>query len=365
MMESSADRANQVQADIWQKMSRERGPGAAATDWWARDSAGRNVGSWPDTWNLNITRFTSPDANGDRVPQWKARRDFDTFFRGIPEFDIWFLDNWFWRPRTTADWNGDGVNDSRNNAAVQRWYRLGTVDWLEEAETLAPGLLIMGNVDGDIGGGNGMLTEPEFRGTIGAALFEGAMGESYSIEANSTWERMMEFYRNLMANTRAPHLVLVQITGPRDDYQMFRYAFGSVLMDDGYLSYNHTGGGADHWAVTWFDEYDLAGSAGTDWLGRAVSAPPTGPWSRGVYRRDFENGVVLVNPKGNGRRTVTVEPGLQRIAGVQDRSVNNGQPADSITLRERDGILLIREQSVSAGDNTADRPGPPVILGVQ
>ena len=51
--------------------------------------------------------------------------------------------------------------------------------------------------------------------------------------------------------------------------------------------------------------------------------------------------MALVNPRGNGNRTVTVEPGYCRFQGnTQAPMVNNGNPATSFTLLDRDGILL-------------------------
>jgi hypothetical protein len=61
-----------------------------------------------------------------------------------------------------------------------------------------------------------------------------------------------------------------------------------------------------------------------------------------VYRREFDKGLVLVNPRGNGTRTVNVGSGWKRIDGSQDRNVNNGQNTSSVTLKEQDGIILLR-----------------------
>jgi hypothetical protein len=78
------------------------------------------------------------------------------------------------------------------------------------------------------------------------------------------------------------------------------------------------------------------------------------PWSQGVYRREFDNGLVLVNPKGNGTRTVNVGSGWKRIKGSQDPTHNTGQSVTSITLEAQDGIILLREGAIS-------RPSPPEL----
>jgi hypothetical protein len=69
----------------------------------------------------------------------------------------------------------------------------------------------------------------------------------------------------------------------------------------------------------------------------------------------------LTNPKGNGRTTVTIEDGFRRIAGQQDRQVNNGQKASSITLEDGDGIILVREAFASPPEERV-APKPPVLM---
>jgi hypothetical protein len=61
-----------------------------------------------------------------------------------------------------------------------------------------------------------------------------------------------------------------------------------------------------------------------------------------VYRRRLQNGMVLVNPRGNGNRTVTIGSGYKRFKGKQDPVHNNGQVATTVVLRDRDGILLLK-----------------------
>ena len=95
--------------------------------------------------------------------------------------------------------------------------------------------------------------------------------------------------------------------------------------------------------VPWFDEYSVK-------LGAATSGPSTSAWQSGVYRRNFQNGIVLVNPKGNGTRTVTLEANYVKVRGTQAPSVNNGATVRTVTLKDRDGIILIK-QGVSAQSN--------------
>jgi len=88
-------------------------------------------------------------------------------------------------------------------------------------------------------------------------------------------------------------------------------------------------------------------------LGNATSSPQTTAWQRGVFRRDFENGIALVNRKGNGAQTVQLETSFKRLLGNQAPGVNNGQTVTSVTLQDRDGIILMR----LAPTTTPDPPG--------
>lgn len=59
-----------------------------------------------------------------------------------------------------------------------------------------------------------------------------------------------------------------------------------------------------------------------------------------VYRRDFENGAVLVNP-GPNALTVPLGTGYRHILGVQDLAANDGAPAPTITVPARDARFVI------------------------
>jgi hypothetical protein len=140
--------------------------------------------------------------------------------------------------------------------------------------------------------------------------------------------------------------------GDPTDYQSFRYGFSSTLMDDGYYQFHSIAGSGGDWP--WFDEYNYQHK-----FGAATSAPPTTAWQKGVYRRDFANGIALVNPKGNGAQTVTLEATYNRRSGTQAPSINNGQAVRTLTLQDRDGIILLRN-----GTPSPVAPLPPSAISV-
>jgi hypothetical protein len=183
-----------------------------------------------------------------------------------------------------------------------------------------------------------------------------------SVESNKGWETLRLFYYWTFNYLRQPKLVIFNVYGDPKDYRFLRYSLATCLMNDGYFDFSPLGA-YNFGSVQWFDEFDLAGKADTGWLGKAISTPPVIPWSKGVYRRDFENGVALVNPRGNGTVTITVESGFTRISGNQDRAVNNGKKAGNITLADGDGIVLIRDSGVIAPPDA--RPKAPFLKSVE
>ncbi len=258
-------------------------------NWWAHKSDGSRV-QWTTiyrTWDINFTAWSKADVNGLRYPQWYVERSDRILFKPAP-FDIWYCDNVFGRPRVTADWDGDGKDDSPKDPRVAAAYRAGhRAEW-DHIRNVHPGIPLMGNADSD-------LSEAEYVGQLEGAFLEGLMGKSWSIETYGGWVAAMQRYREAMRNTRAPHLVGFNVHGPAGDYHFFRYALASCLLDDGYFCF--TANEREYSSVAWFDEFDFK-------LGPAVSKPPTAEWKKGVWRRDFKHGIALVNPT---KTPVTVE----------------------------------------------------------
>ena len=174
---------------------------------------------------------------------------------------------------------------------------------------------------------------------------EGYIGKSYSVEGWGGWQAMMTRYNAIMANFLEPKLGIFNQWGDATDYQGMRYGLTSALMNDGYYSF--TDNSKQYYGVTWFDEFDSK-------LGQSSSLPPTAAWKSGIWRRDFENGIALVNPKGNGTKTITLDGTYVKIKGTQDPVTNNGQAVTTVTLKDRDGIILLRQ-------NPVKRPAAPKL----
>jgi len=244
-----------------------------------------------------------------------------------------YIDNVFLQPRVTGDWNLDGVSDNPNDPTVGHWLHEGYNAYFSSLRAQQPGAYLIGNIAG-WGAAGANLTD--YNGQLNGGFIEGILGFTWSPESWGGWQEMMNEYRKPIKALAAPQLIMFAMVGSPTDYQTFRYGLASCLMDNGYFVFSASDAYND---LHWFDEYNAN-------LGTATSAPPTSAWQNGVYRRDFANGIALVNPKGNGPRTVTLEASYKRMSGSQAPAVNNGQTMNTVTLQDRDGIILMRLQPI-------------------
>ncbi len=336
--EIAQETTNSVWAQVYSKLD--------ATNWWLYviGTSGTHAFSWPGTWGTNNTLFTPPDSNGDIWVTWFAKWNVSTFSVPNPSLDGFYDDNVTWKPLVNADWNRDGVTDLTSNPLAQQWVRQGDALHFDTMHKLMPGRFQLGNI-ANWGDPSSVLTE--FQGKVDGGFMEGLLGRTWSPEAWGSWQTMMAYYRRSMSFLSGPKLGMFSQVGSPTDYQGFRYGFASCLMDDGYYVFNSDGNYTD---TPLFDEYNAT-------LGNSISSPPTSAWQNGVYRRDFVNGIALVNPKGNGPVSVTLEANFQRLTGTQAPAVNNGQTVRTLTLQDRDGIILLRTTPVAAPTPTPAPPG--------
>jgi Hypothetical glycosyl hydrolase family 15 len=296
--------------------------------------------------HANTTLFTPRDGSGYQYWEWHARWVVQNFAKPNPSIAGFFEDVVFWKPRLDADWNRDGVTDPKDSPNAGKWLRDGFRERFELLHTLMPGKYILGNI-ADWGAKDAVLTE--FDHSLNGGVIEGIVGTRYGVEKWGGWSEMMRWYRKSMAAVAEPKLVAFNQHGDKTDYQSLRYGLASCLLDNGYFSF--TDSVQKYTGLVWFDEYDAN-------LGQASQAPVTAAWQNGVYRRNFENGIVLVNPKGNGPREVTLEEDFKRISGKQAPTVNNGQLTRKVQLNDRDGIILLRLKP-------SPLPSAPKLVGVR
>ena len=258
---------------------------------------------------------------------------------------------------------------------------------------------------------------------------EAVIGASFSRETFQGFNSAMHQYMDLMDMMASPKVEIfnqesLQANGS-DAYnsapgQAIRYGITMALMNDGYydgeVAPDHVGpgyipGSPGYPSTTtafnnpkyWWEEYD-AGGIGRGYLGQptddangAVQRSPRWAYGNnvgisendpyiatvggyglpgGVWAREFQNGIAIVNPKGNGPVTLDVNkdlggPGVWKHFLSNDPAITN-DPNDgsvvtsNLTLQDRDGIILLRvaasspcdtptaaSQSINAIENTA------------
>jgi len=333
-----------------EKLASEQGPNSTnARDWFLRDWDGNIVtGATSGTQRANITEWVRPDGNGQRWPEFRARFDYDYWFRN-PVWDVWYSDVVSYEPKFQnrgfiGDFSG-GTEDDRD-VIDAAWRRGHQTNW-KSIRGLRPDIMIMANL-------NWYLYQDaydrwdlvEYDRQIEGGLLELVMRPDGGIEKTKGWHKLYDYYRWTMSYLIEPKLVIFNVGGDPNNYQWFRYTFATSLMGDAFFDYSPQTK-YQFGTVEWFDEFDRAGQDTTKWMGRPSEGMPAAAWKNGVWRRDFQNAVVLVNPRGNGSRTVTVESGLRRLEGKQAPVVNNGKPASSISFADGDGIVLVKESYLS------------------
>jgi hypothetical protein len=298
-------------------------------------------------YTLNNTLFTPKDSNGDNSVDWMTKYFVSSWYKPNSAVDGLFMDNVFEQPNVSGDWQRNGKVESAKDPNAGTWLRQGYARYFSLVRTLMPGKYQIGNV---AQWGQSGAVASEYQGIADGGLMEAYIGKTWSVENWGGWQAMMTRYRNTMAALKDPKLGIVGQWGDPHDYQSMRYGLGSTLLGDAYYSFTDASQG--YYGVVWFDEFDVK-------LGQPSAAtPPTAAWQAGVWRRDFDNGIVLVNPKGNGAKTVTLETDFVKVKGTQDPVTNNGQTVRTVTLKDRDGIILLRK-------NPVKRPASPANLTAQ
>jgi hypothetical protein len=331
----------------------------AAANWWLRvtypsgalaseisSGAPNNVANLIQSLTSTNVPYPGGPTMAKNIRQWLAQYSNHYLGPGIaPNLDGMFIDNFFFQSRANqADWLETG--SSQTDSSTAQAYRNAYADFVTQLRTvMGSQYMVWGNV-ADWLPGNSITG---YSGVLNGGLYEDAIGQDTGGGGGlSGWAYMMGGYAMQMnamvpLNGAGPYLIFegAEHNYAVTDYQNMRYGLCSVLLDNGYYYFYNTGND-----IPWFDEFNQT-------LGAAV-AGPNNPnngtyssggltvWQNGVWRRDFANGIALVNPRGNGTRTVTLETTYKHFSGTQDPSLNNGQSVTSVTLNDRDGVILLR-----------------------
>lgn len=296
--------------------------------WWLRDSRGNRIVNWPENHMLNLSDGAGTNSSGQRfndiLPEFIAGRiQASGLWDGVFYDNTWGDIHWL---KPDLDLNNDGVPDSRSEA--DRLWEAGFMKMLQKTRRLTgPDFIIIGN---------GRVHAPY------QEILNGMMLESFPSpwENGGNWQGSMQSYLRLPSQNASPQVSVINVNvKSQTNYSTLRFGLASALMGSGYYSYDYDI--TDHGQLWWYDEYNVK-------LGPAQSPPynllanNSLEIKEGLWRRDFRNGVAILNSTNQKQTYVLKQEELEKIAGTQDVRTNSGERVNYVQLDPQDGILLLK-----------------------
>lgn len=282
--------------------------------WYLTDEHGAKRSFWQGTAILNVTDRAPLVSNkrwNDYLPEFVAKEILSR-----PEWDGVFYDNG-WEDISyfaggKVDLNRDGK--SEDGAIADQAWRDGLRSIYKKTRALAPGKIVMEN--------EGLVYAPDV---------DGVFLENFS--ASKDWKTVVAGLKKAVQTSKKNLAVLnanSQNTGEQNNWRLMRYGLATALLHDSFYSFDY--GDQDHGQTWWYDEYETYLGAAVG-IAREVRA--------GIWRRDFESGIVLVNTAAKQVDVAFTEE-FERLKGVQDTAVNDGSIVSRISFASKDAAVLRR-----------------------
>lgn len=300
--------------------------------WYLRSSAGASI-HFPGFERLQILNVTTGWA--DHISTFVNSRILSTGYWDGVFYDM--VDpSISWMNNGDIDINRDGIRDNAQRADAL-WVN-GMQYLLNKTRQLNPNTFVVIN------------------GTSYAALqgdVNGRMFENFPTpwHQDGTWNANMRTYIYAHDDPQyEPHLFIVNNntnnTYDNTNYQRMRYGLTSALLGNGYYSFDS--GDQDHGQLWWYDEYDT-------YLGGPLNGPvdmndQNSYIEDGVWKREFEFGMVVINASGQ-RKRIALSEEYEKIHGIQDPYHNDGSIIDRVYLEPYDGIILTKRSEEIIGDS--------------
>ena len=321
-------------------------------------------------WSTMINLTT--DVN-TYMPQYLNQKVMSTglfdgiFYDGTVE-TWWQADPTPGRPSGPIDFDRDGNGDTA--AELTAAMDSGLQKMLRETRNIFPNdSLVTGNAgwNGSLLLDNDAKTDTILADLLNGRMIEGFLNwEKYDID----WLVTMRAYYLMQQVSVEPKTPFIMAYCTGSDYDHLRYVLASSLMFDGYFTCTDTQDGnlllftpyTSHW---WYDEYSVDLSTGTavqsldakGYLGMPVTEAynaddPTQMLAtllvdndtkamQLVWRRDFEHGIVIVNPSG-ASKNIELNGTYKKILGIHDPQFNDGSTVTQITLPPKSGVILLK-----------------------
>lgn len=302
--------------------------------WQARTAAGTAVSEWPESTMANISDL-APPAGG----QTYAQHASDWVVAYVLSSGVWdgvFLDVWgdriFTADAQAWDVAGDGVDVPAEQiyGPGGPWER-GATDIEAKIRARAPDTLIIANG----------------QRTVHPGLLDGLAWESFA-DPQSDRDVAADLTDYWTKTSTAPHRLpgmAMTINKHPDPHsganpQVARFQLAATLMQNGFWAPM----GADYGFPEYYPELGGGTPLGRGYLGQPIAANPTpadlsSPFRNGVgrvgpdvTRRDFTNGIVLLNA-GTSPQTVQLGGDFRTLSG---------ESVSSVTVAAQDGAFLTR-----------------------
>lgn len=293
-------------------------------NWWLKRTDGQYANFWPNNWFINASSL-APKTNSqnwaDYLPELIYNKYLkDNVWDGVFYDNVWYGLSWLKQP---IDINGDGTAES--DQVIDEAWRSGLSQIITKTRNLAPTKMIFANANTNYYNN----------------LLNGRMQENFPAQNEGGWTGSMTNYiGSNFAYTPKGFIInaTTNNTGENNDYQNFRFNMTSALMGDGYFSFDY--GDLGHDKLWWYDEYNyFLGQPKSE--AKNVLDSKSKDLKTGVWQRDFENALALVNST-NSSQKINFEAEYEKIKGTQDKSTNNGAVIKNVTISANDGVILLR-----------------------
>lgn len=253
-------------------------------NWWLRTAAGARVQQYAQAgeFDIGFHGFEPANGSGQKFLDWKVIRD--RVLLQAAAIDGAFVDNVAWQNRITADFNRDGSDDANNTANPSQWIRTAMVSYCNKLRTDSPTRKFIGNIQN-----NTTTVHADYGDVYDYYFIEGLSGASYSPMGNSWggFSRTVGLADSANVAAREPNgCIWNHHISSTTAYSEMRFGLGLCLMTESIFNCNNAGYSN---TPIWFNEFDLR-------LGNPIE--PRTNVSAGLWRRKYENGIVLVNTTG-------------------------------------------------------------------
>ncbi len=298
------------------------------SSWWLKDKQNNIHSIWPGNYSFNVTNS-----------------EFNSW---LPKFVKQELIN-------TGNWDGvffDNVLDKINNT------NLTDNQWQEGMKKL------LENTRKELGNNKIILINSS---SYTKNFINGRIYESWPDKWQGSWVGQMNDYKNLNNSINyLPHIIILNPntnnTGDKNNFKKVRFGLASSLLENGYFAFDF--GTEDHSQLWWYDEYNIN-------LGQPINSAQnllthlrqgyggqdkfSVQYESGIWRRDFENGIALVNStQQNQIINLDNNAVYEKIRGVQDKKINNGELVKQIFLPAQDGIILLKKLELINQENNQE-----------